>query len=202
MVTGGVSKSSLDAAYADRLRTREAVWWKRLLDVQRPYRAHLRKLQLGTVLDVGCGIGRNLNNLGGEAVGVDPNRDAIATCKERGLVAYTPEDFAASEYAKPARFDSLLISHVLEHMPREAAVELITRYLPYIKHGGRVVLITPQEVGYRSDPTHVELVDFAALDAIVRAAGLVAEKAYSFPFPRVAGRMFKYNEFVQIARVP
>jgi 2-polyprenyl-3-methyl-5-hydroxy-6-metoxy-1,4-benzoquinol methylase len=195
-----VSTSSLNAEYAERLRTREAVWWKRMLDVQRPYRAHLRRLKLGEVLDIGCGIGRNLVNLEGHGVGVDPNVDAIATCKQRGLRAFTPDEFATSDYAKPGTFDTLLISHVLEHLQDADALALITSNLPYIRSGGRAVFITPQEAGYKSDPTHVAFVDLARLDDLARRAGLEPVSAYSFPFPRPVGKLFKYNEFVLVAR--
>jgi 2-polyprenyl-3-methyl-5-hydroxy-6-metoxy-1,4-benzoquinol methylase len=196
------SPSSVDAAYAERLRTKESVWWKRLLDVQLPYRLHLRRLNLGFVLDVGCGLGRNLTNLGGASagVGVDPNRDAVAVCRSRGLIAFTPDELAASEYAQPGRFDTLLISHVLEHLSSEDAMALIARYVPWVRSGGRAVLITPQEAGYRSDPTHVEFVDLARLEHVSHATGLTTVAAYSFPFPRTVGRWFKYNEFVLIAR--
>jgi hypothetical protein len=44
--------------------------------------------------------------------------------------------------------------------------------------------------------------DLAALRAIATSAGLVTSRAYSFPFPRAAGRLFIYNEFVLVARVP
>jgi hypothetical protein len=43
-----------DAAYAGRLAHLSSVWWKRALDVQRPYRWHLEWLRLGRTLDVGC----------------------------------------------------------------------------------------------------------------------------------------------------
>jgi 2-polyprenyl-3-methyl-5-hydroxy-6-metoxy-1,4-benzoquinol methylase len=192
--------SSRDANYAARLRRLEGAWWKRLLDVQRPYRAHLRRLDLGFMLDVGCGIGRNLVNAGGRGVGVDPNAEAIHACRERGLEALTTDEFAASTHARPERFDSLLFSHVLEHMPAAEALALVTTYLPYLRPGGRAVMITPQEAGYRSDPTHVEFVDLEKLDQLGARAGLSRVAAYSFPFPRLVGRWFKYNEFVYIAR--
>src|SRR3954452_12417168 len=103
-------------AYTDRLNRLESVWWKRLLDVERPYRWYLQRLQLGFTLDVGCGVGRNLINLDGNGVGVDHNQTSVAEARSRGLTAMTPDDFAASEYARPGRFDTLLLAHVVEHM--------------------------------------------------------------------------------------
>ncbi len=70
-----------------------------------------------------------------------------------------------------------------------------------MKDGGRLVLITPQEAGFRSDATHVRFVDFDGLIDIVATTGSEVERAYSFPFPRVAGRVFTYNEFVMVARM-
>ena len=191
-----------DAGYTQRLQRLESVWWKRLVDVQRPYRWNLRRLQPGFVLDVGCGIGRNLLNLGGRGagVGVDHNPDSIATARERGLEAFTPDAFQRSGYAQPGRFDTLLMAHVWEHMRPAEAGSLLGAYLPYVKPGGKVVLITPQEAGYRSDSTHVHFMDFAALDSLARGAGLEPETRFSFPFPRAVGRLFRYNEFVLVAR--
>ena len=188
--------------YADRLRTLESVWWKRLLDVQRPYRKHLRSLELGFVLDIGCGLGRNLGHLGGQGVGVDHNPESISLARSRGLTAFTVADFAASEYAKPARFDTLLCAHVVEHMRRDEARTLLSSYLPYLREGGRVVLITPQEAGFKSDATHVEFCDLEALADLTRGLGLVTDRSYSFPFPRFVGKFFKYNEFVSVSRKP
>jgi DNA primase len=48
--------AAFDPAAAKRLRAGDPVWWKQLLDVQRPYRWHIRRLELGFVLDVGCGF--------------------------------------------------------------------------------------------------------------------------------------------------
>jgi 2-polyprenyl-3-methyl-5-hydroxy-6-metoxy-1,4-benzoquinol methylase len=192
--------SSTDAEYATRLRAAQTAWWKRALDVQLPYRLHLRRLRLGLVLDVGCGIGRNLVNLAGAGVGVDPNEAAVAACRARGLVAFTPEQFAPSAYATPGRFDAMLVAHVLEHLHGDDARDLVKRYLPYVRPSGRVVLITPQQAGFASDPTHVEFVDQDALERLARGLGLAVRAGYSFPLPRLAGRWFKYNEFVVVAQ--
>jgi len=189
-------------AYARRLQSLEAVWWKRLLDVQRPYRRHLQSLSLGFVLDIGCGLGRNLQHLNGNGVGVDHNATSVATARSRGLQAFLPDEFRASPFAQPGRFDALLLSHVAEHMPFADAQALLAEHLEYLRPGGRVVLITPQERGFRSDPTHVEFFDLDALARLAHSVGLSIERRYSFPFSRWAGRIFKYNEFVLLAQKP
>jgi SAM-dependent methyltransferase len=190
-----------DPAYAARLASLESAWWKRALGVQMPYRLHLRRLDLGFTLDVGCGIGRNLVHLRGNGVGIDHNPASVRIARERGVQAFTPGEFKTSPFAVPGRFDSMLCSHVVEHMAIAAAVELLTAHLVLVRAGGRIVLIAPQERGFRSDPTHVTFVDFDGLDEIADRLGLVVEARRSFPFPRPAGRWFPHNEFVVVARV-
>jgi SAM-dependent methyltransferase len=189
-----------DTVYAERRLTHESVWWKRLLDVQRPYRLHLQRLELGLVLEVGSGVGRNLEHLRGSGVGVDHNPRAVEIARRRGLTAFLPDELRESPWGIPGRFDALLFSHVLEHMTTARASELVRDHLDLLRPGGRVVVVTPQEAGFRSDPTHVEFMDFANVEAIVRGAGLDLERRYSFPLPRLFGRVFRYNEFVTISR--
>ncbi len=186
--------------YTQRLRRLEGARWKRLLSVQAPYRWNVRRLRLGFTLDVGCGIGRNLRHLDGNGVGVDHNPTSVAEARAAGLYAYTPEEFRASGYAEPGRFDSMLLAHVLEHLSEDESRDLVAGYLPYLRPGGRVVFITPQERGYASDGTHVRFVGFAEASAQAEALGLRVTRAYSFPLPRAAGRVFTYNEFVVVSR--
>jgi len=171
--------------------------------VQRPYRRHLRSLDLGFVLDVGCGLGRNLNNLAGHGVGVDHNPELVASARARGFTAFLPDEFLGSEYGVAEKFDALLVSHVVEHMHFDEARVLVERYLPFLRQAGRAVFITPQLVGFRSDPTHVEFFDFPKLTKLAETVGLQVRKHYSFPFPEFAGRVFRHNEFVLLAdKVP
>ena len=183
---------SLTDAYAQRLKRLQTPLWKRVLDVQAPYRWNLRRLRLGRTLDVGCGVGRNLAHLAGDGVGVDPNAACVAEARASGFEAFAPDELP------PGDFDSILIAHVLEHLDDPAG--LVRSYLPRLKPGGQLILITPQEAGYASDVTHVRFLDFDALREIAVAAGLRVERAFSFPFPRWVGRLFKYNEFVVTAR--
>ena len=197
----GAEPATAAAPYAERLRRLERSWWKRALDVQAPYRRNVRRLAPGRTLDVGCGLGRNLGHLGGHGVGVDHNPAAVAECRRRGLVAYTTDAFPSAPEAVAAGFDHLLLAHVLEHLALDEGRQLVTAYLRYLRPGGTVVVITPQEAGQRSDPTHVTFLDFDAVGRLLEAVGLRVTEQRSFPFPRGAGRAFRHNEFVTVASV-
>jgi 2-polyprenyl-3-methyl-5-hydroxy-6-metoxy-1,4-benzoquinol methylase len=198
----GSGEATAGSEYAERLTKLETARWKQLLDVQRPYRWNLRRLNLGRTLDVGCGIGRNLKNLGPDAVGVDHNPHSIAYCRQQGLTAWTTQEFFEGSQGRPESFDSILCAHLLEHVSQAVADDIVAQYLPYLRPGGQVVLITPQEVGFRSDETHIRWVDREVAESHAARHGLSVVRSYSFPFPRPAGKVFAYNEFVTVARKP
>ena len=188
--------------YADRLVTLESAWWKRLLPVQAPYRWNLRRQRLGRTLDVGCGVGRNLATLGSGSVGVDHNEKAVQVARSRGHEAFTVEEFLAGEHARAESFDGILLAHVVEHMSPEQARALLRSYLPFLRPGGRVLFICPQERGYASDPTHETFTTGEDLVGLAHDVGLRADGWRSFPLPRAAGRVFLYNEFNVLATKP
>lgn len=186
--------------YTDGLIFRQSAWWKKLFNVQYPYKWNINRLKPGFVLDVGCGIGRNLLHLNGTGVGVDHNPTSVAVCKSRGLTAFTVDELMKSEYNVPGRFDTILLAHVAEHMAAADVVNIINQYSYLLKIRGRIIIITPQESGFRSDDTHVEFMDFGKISAILSQTGNSTVRQYSFPFPRFAGPVFKYNEFISIGR--
>jgi predicted SAM-dependent methyltransferase len=140
--------------------------------------------------------------LRGNVIGVDVNEDAILMCQAQGFSAYTPDDFHRSPHARPEHFDSLLMAHVLEHVTEEAGDTLLREYLPFVKPGGTVMLICPQERGFASDPTHIRWVDQTALARHLAAVHLEPIRRFSFPFPRWMGKPFIYNEFIAVAKKP
>jgi 2-polyprenyl-3-methyl-5-hydroxy-6-metoxy-1,4-benzoquinol methylase len=190
--------TSTDSAYTRRLQRLSGRWWKRL--VPNPYKWNVRRLATGRVLDVGCGIGRCLEFVRPRGVGVDPNESAVDVCRAADLDAYTPQHFR-ERFGEAVLFDTLLCSHVLEHLDEDTGVELIREYLPRVRRDGRVVLITPQERGQASDATHVRFMDRRALTTLADRCGLHIERISSFPLPRFCGRWFVYNETVTVARL-
>ena len=198
----GDAPDTRSAEYAQRLQHLSGARWKQVLDVQRPYRWNLRRQELGRTLDVGCGIGRNLLNLGPDSVGVDHNAESVAECRARGLEAYTSEEWETADVAVPESFDSMLLAHVIEHVQPEDWDGLVRAYLPYVRPGGKVMFICPQEKGYATDSTHVHFTDGDQLIDLAERVGLEPISSRSFPFPRAAGRWFTYNEFCVVARKP
>lgn len=185
-------------AYADRLVQLQHVTWKQRLRALNPYRIHLRKICKGSVLEVGCGIGRVLDFLDQSAVGVDHNEDAIKLCRLKGFNAFTTEDFFAQKENYLKTFDILLTSHVMEHMSLEEGKALLKNYLPFLKQSALIILITPQEKGFDSDSSHVAFIDFEKQKELLESVGFKRRAFYSFPFPRFLGTSFIYNEFVSI----
>ncbi len=87
--------------YARRLQAKQEVWWKKALNVQAPYQWNLRRQGLGRTLDVGCGIGRNLETLAPGSVGVDHNAAAVEVARGRGVTALTVEEWQHSDLRQP-----------------------------------------------------------------------------------------------------
>lgn len=197
----GAATAEVD--YADRLNRLQNKRWKKVLNVQAPYRANIRRMKLGRTLDVGCGNGRNLSYLPAGSIGVDHNAHLVQAARDRGCRAYTTDElFGDPQLSAPGSFDAILAAHLIEHLTPDEARTVMRNYLPLVRPGGRVVFITPQERGYASDPTHVAFTDQQTLLELDRDLGLEPVKQYSFPFPRIAGKAFVYNEFNHIARVP
>jgi 2-polyprenyl-3-methyl-5-hydroxy-6-metoxy-1,4-benzoquinol methylase len=188
--------------YAKRLHDKETARWKQVLNVQAPYRWNLRRHDLGRTLDVGCGIGRNLETLPPGSVGVDHNETSVAIARARGLNALTTAEWEASDLRVPESYDGMLVAHVIEHMPPEQGLEVMRAYVPYLRPGGRVLFICPQERGYASDPTHVRWTTGEDLMDLSRELGLEPQRWRSFPLPRVTGKVFTYNEFNVVATKP
>lgn len=183
------------AAYTNRLTSLRARATRSTPGTQIPYAWNVNRYLTGLTLDVGCGIGRNMVNLKTKSIGVDHNATSVEAARNRGLETYTVDEFRSSTYARPDTFDGLLSAHVLEHLTYDDCLSLLNDYLPFVKPGGTVMLICPQEKGYAAETTHIHWVDHTVLSQLGREVGLEQTSSYSFPFPRFAGNFFTHNEF-------
>ena len=194
-----ISKNfTTEKEYTDRLIKLQNTWWKKFFNVQLPYKWNLNRINPGFTLEIGCGLGRNLAHLRGNGVGIDHNNHSVEFAKNIGLDAFTVKGFYQSNFSIGTQFDSLLLSHVAEHMTLSKVKEIILQYKRHLKPNGQLILITPQERGFNSDNSHIEFMDFDKLNMVGNMCGFSQRKAFSFPLPRFMGKLFIYNEFVYI----
>ena len=92
------------------------------------------------------------------------------------------------------------MAHFLEHMTEDERNTIMKEFRKYLKPEGRLVIICPQEAGFRSDSTHIEYLDFNAIKEYGLRHNFVVELAKSNPFPRFFGKLFKYNEFFVVLK--
>ena len=130
---------------------------------------------------------------------MDHNPDSVKICKELGLKAFTPTNFFAT--SSDEKFQTLLLSHVIEHLTLEQARSVIEQYLPYMDKNAQVVIICPQQRGFASDDTHVTYFEENAIKSLLDQLGCGPTLYRSFPFPKAFGRLFIYNEHVAVAQL-
>lgn len=120
----------------------------------------------GLVVDFGCGIGDILARCPPGSIGLEVNQTSVDYCKRGGLDVrlYDP---VADDYRldgiEPGAFQTLLMSHVLEHVPDTANV--LRKLLASCHRLGfeHVVIKVPGWFMYKRDATHVTFVDRAWL---------------------------------------
>jgi SAM-dependent methyltransferase len=88
--------------------------------VRRAYLASARTQLPGAVLDFGCGVGELLETLPAGSMGLEYNAATVEYCRAKGLeVAWYDgfqDDWNLSAVPPARQFDSMIVSHVLEHL--------------------------------------------------------------------------------------
>ncbi|KRD77495.1 class I SAM-dependent methyltransferase [Lysobacter sp. Root983] len=154
----------------------------------------------GPTLDFGCGVGELLERLPAGSKGLEYNRATVAHCRSRGLDVDWYDGYADDWRLTPLRgqrFESMVISHVLEHFDGPEAIA--SRLLVAARELGvrRVLAIVPGRAGYRIDDTHRSFVDRAMLadPALVADSGFALRRARYFPGDvRKIGDWFPHHE--------
>lgn len=134
------------------------------------------------ICDLGCGFGRlmtGLKNIGYKNIyGVDQESDAINWCKKKNLIVdcISIQDFVSKQVS--SRFDLVIMSHVLEHLPKDLIIPtLIDIKKNLLKPGGSVYIIVPNAQSATGcywayeDFTHSTLFTAGSLSFVLKAAG-------------------------------
>lgn len=164
-------------------------------------RASARFVQ-GPAVDLGCGVGELLAKLPDGSMGLEINRSTIDHCVANGLdVSYydgTVDDWGLGPVReREAGFDTLILSHVLEHLDDPASV--LHKLL--VSAGGlgmrQVLVVVPGRAGYASDDTHRTFVDRPYLERPEIVDGTDFRLGSTSFFPgnvRAIGDRFAYHE--------
>lgn len=173
-------------AFEDRYRgTRELI--KSRLQVYRPFVTPLlRRGQLPTVLDLGCGRGEWLElttEWGFRATGVDVSEPMLETCRGLGLSVVNGDALSKLREVEEESLSVISAFHLVEHLPFDKVQELIEAARRALCPGGLLILETPNPenlvVGTSSfylDPTHVRPIPPALLGFATQYVGFARNK--------------------------
>jgi 2-polyprenyl-3-methyl-5-hydroxy-6-metoxy-1,4-benzoquinol methylase len=105
------------------------------------------------ILDIGCGLGQLLTALKEKGFkilkGIDINDESIELCKKNNLDVERINDIR--EFAKESqkKYDRIVMSHVLEHIEKDAIIDTLTHIKKYLlKEGGIFLLMVPNAQSY------------------------------------------------------
>lgn len=129
----------------------------------------------GACLDIGCGVGRNSAWRSG-TVGVDVSEYAVVQARRAGLEPVAVMK-AESLGIQSNSFDTVLIAHVLEHMPEPLVV--LRESGRVLVDDGRLVVSVPLQ-GYRSEAMdcHLYVWGQRELRNLLALAGFRVERAF------------------------
>ena len=174
-----------------------------------PLRRLIKRLYLNNVLsdvsgptiDFGCGAGQLLARLPAGSIGLEINPHLVEELRRTGLNArtYDPgvDQFALRDFSRDC-YETLVISHVIEHLP-DSAQTLRALWRACGRIGiRRIIVVVPGWKGFLLDKTHKNFVDQRYLEkhGLLSFEGYAVTKARYFPINvEGLGKVFAYHEF-------
>ena len=133
------------------------------------------------ILDFGCGFGRlsmALKNSGFNNIeGADISFETIKYCLDKGIDCHNLEEEKDFFEKHIGAYDYVIMSHVLEHVPKEEMVDLLKKIMSIIKLDGKLIVMVPNAQSSTGaywayeDITHHTLFTSGSLYFILRCAG-------------------------------
>jgi len=151
---------------------------------RRLMRRYAAFFEAGPVADLGSGRGFFLEALRDRAIpgiGVDVSDEAIRRARLLGFECVQSDviDFLATA----RKLGGVFASHLIEHLEPPTAEEMVARASEALEPGGRIVIVTPNMVDYRTltelfwlDTTHVRPYPPRLIAAIMERHGLAVDE--------------------------
>jgi SAM-dependent methyltransferase len=140
-----------------------------------------RLVELGPVLDIGCGRGEFLTLLkerGIEATGIEIDPELAEECRARGLAVEEGDGLAHLSRVVDNGLGAIVLIQVIEHLTTQEAADLALLARDKLYPGGKLLIetVNPQSLyvfahPFYLDPTHDRPVHPAYLEFLFREAG-------------------------------
>lgn len=168
--------------------------------IRKLYLWQVRRHVLGNAIDFGCGVGEHLSTFSKDSLGLEINEATVKYCQAHGmnvqLYDYKTDDYQLKDIPV-GKYETLVISHVLEHLPQPE--EMLKKLMDSCTRIGvkRIFICVPCEVGFEHDKTHVTFItrQYITDNNMDEYHGFKLTKWGYFPFPlKFVGKLFVYNE--------
>lgn len=134
------------------------------------------------ILDIGCGYGQTLNALKQNGYsnlkGIELIQDAATYCQTvLGLDVGCTGDIIGYSNLNPTSFDCIIMSHVLEHLPKTETIATLQAIKKMLKPGGYLLLMVPNgqspthSYWMWEDFTHYTLFTTGSIGHVLKVAG-------------------------------
>jgi 2-polyprenyl-3-methyl-5-hydroxy-6-metoxy-1,4-benzoquinol methylase len=159
---------------------------------RRDFRPLLPPVDLGVVIDIGCGQGELVRCLlrdGYDAEGVDVSPEQVALAHEAGLSQVQLGDYREALLARSGRLAAVTASDLLEHLTKTEVMDTFDRVAAALVPGGVFVARVPNAgspFGGRirhGDVTHESWYTTSSIRQLATAAGFESIEAIACPPP-------------------
>jgi trans-aconitate methyltransferase len=154
----------------------------------------------GPSVDFGCGAGQLLRRMPPGSVGLEVNPHLIEALRATGLTVHqsqaSMQDFELAGL-KPGSYRTLVIAHVMEHLPDPVAAMHVLLQSCHRLGIERVIVVVPGAKGFASDRTHKTFITRAFIESKLpkQTDGFVRSSISYFPGPwEWIGKYFVFHE--------